>query len=109
MENQKFKNDVSMTVTEPVLQTATGKKVTRRSVIKKAAVGTAALAGCSALPEKWVTKENISPADLTAATTPIFLPWRFTPPSAPIPKASPFTTKGSLQVVYNYLRKIRIR
>ena len=30
-------------------------KVTRRSVIRKMAVGTAALAGCSALPEKWVT------------------------------------------------------
>ena len=29
--------------------------VTRRSVIRKMAVGTAALAGCSALPEKWVT------------------------------------------------------
>ncbi len=55
MENQKIKNDLSMTVTEPVLRTATGKKITRRSVIKKAAVGTAALAGCSALPDKWVT------------------------------------------------------
>lgn len=30
-------------------------KVTRRSVIRKMAVGTAALAGCSALPGKWVT------------------------------------------------------
>ena len=30
-------------------------KVTRRSVIRKMAVGTAALAGCSALPHKWVT------------------------------------------------------
>lgn len=28
---------------------------TRRSVIKKMAVGSAALAGCSVLPEKWVT------------------------------------------------------
>ncbi len=30
-------------------------KATRRSVIKKMAVGSAALAGCSVLPEKWVT------------------------------------------------------
>lgn len=30
-------------------------KSTRRSVIRKMAVGTAALAGCSVLPEKWVT------------------------------------------------------
>jgi hypothetical protein len=30
-------------------------RATRRSVIRKMAVGTAALAGCSVLPEKWVT------------------------------------------------------
>ena len=30
-------------------------KSTRRSVLRKMAVGTAALAGCSVLPEKWVT------------------------------------------------------
>ena len=29
--------------------------VTRRSLVKKMAVGTVALAGCNALPEKWVT------------------------------------------------------
>lgn len=32
-----------------------GNQVNRRSVIKKMAVGTAALAGCSALPDKWIT------------------------------------------------------
>ena len=36
-------------------QPVENKKIGRRSVIKKMAIGTAALAGCSALPEKWTT------------------------------------------------------
>ncbi|MGI9537855.1 MAG: hypothetical protein ACR2PB_12350 [Desulfocapsaceae bacterium] len=55
MSNQKMR-DVSRPDPNRSSEVASDRhKVTRRSLVKKMAVGTAALAGCSALPEKWIT------------------------------------------------------
>jgi hypothetical protein len=55
MSTQKIK-DVLANEAQPLHHGPVAKqKATRRSVIKKMAVGSAALAGCSALPDKWVT------------------------------------------------------
>lgn len=45
----------NLLVTSHNNQTTQLRKLGRRSVIKKLAVGTAALAGCGALPDKWTT------------------------------------------------------
>lgn len=55
MTDQGFQSDYdSEAATGTGLQACDNSKVTRRSVLRKAAVGTAVLVGCSSLPEKWV-------------------------------------------------------
>ena len=55
MSEQQMQNDHQDTAQVPRDNHLSELKTTRRSVIRKMAVGTAALAGCSALPTKWVT------------------------------------------------------
>lgn len=55
MSNRKIKDVFEREALAPHHNPLTGQKTTRRSVIKKMAVGSAALAGCSVLPEKWVS------------------------------------------------------
>ena len=55
MSTQKIK-DVLAHEAQPLHHgPVAGQKATRRSLIKKMAVGSSALAGCSVLPAKWVT------------------------------------------------------
>lgn len=55
MSDRKMLNTFQLEASECNDRPIAGQRATRRSVIRKMAVGTAALAGCSVLPEKWVT------------------------------------------------------
>ncbi len=55
MSTQKSKNVLAKEAQASHHGPVGEQNATRRSVIKKMAVGSAALAGCSVLPEKWVT------------------------------------------------------
>ncbi|MGI9536634.1 MAG: hypothetical protein ACR2PB_06175, partial [Desulfocapsaceae bacterium] len=55
MSNQDMRNVLRPDVNRAHEVAPGGQNVTRRSLVKKMAMGTAALTGCSALPEKWIT------------------------------------------------------
>lgn len=52
-QNERFNSDDQTNSVIPV--TVRNQNVNRRTVIKKIAAGTAVVAGCSALPDKWVS------------------------------------------------------
>ncbi len=55
MSDQNMKDVLRPDLNKPSEAVSEDLHVTRRSLVKKMAVGTAALAGCSALPAKWIT------------------------------------------------------